>query len=103
MKIVRTNEDLLDLFDRGVSAEEAFEAASEKLEAEMDWPEESIKTLTILYEHGLPTEEIEEWIHWHFSGALCGDIVEKEPEAWEKLGIRADDYSDTWLALRSES
>ena len=52
-----------------------------------------------LCQNGLPKEELKKWLDQKTSqnGFILCDIVEENPDEWEKLGVNISDYADKWL------
>ena len=89
--------DLEKLFTKGVSVRKAFELVKEWLEALDGWPEEQIEILTCLYDHGLPKDEIKEWLEKNAHGSMDDYIIESGSDFYKKFGMEEDDIINRWL------
>lgn len=88
---------LEDILTKDVSAEKAFKLIKSWLEFREEWPEEQEKILTLLYDHGLPKAEIEQWLKEHINSYMEDYIIDFGSDFYEKFGIEKDAVIDHWL------
>ena len=88
---------LKEVLAKGVSAKKALDLIKGWLEIRKEWPEEQVKILTWLYDHGLPKEDIKEWLAENAHSYIEDYIVESGSDFYEKFDMADDAIINRWL------
>lgn len=88
---------LEEILAKGVSAKKALGLIEGWLEIREEWPEDQVEILTWLYDHGLPKDDVKEWLTENAHSYMEDYIVESGSDFYEKFDVADDAVIDHWL------